>query len=792
MVSTRTELNCDFCGLPVSGVGGRRPVKSAPAKATSADAIPPPIPPADRTGDAGQAWTSKESRGEAVYCCTGCRMAAAISQETAETGQARSTLTRLGLAIFFAMNVMVFTMALWSWEIYAMDESPAMHALRDLFRYACLVFSLPVLLLLGGPLLQSAITDLARRRITTDILLILGVFAAFGYSALSLWRDYEHLYFEVGCMILVAVTLGRWLEATGKARATRTLQSLRRLLPARAMLVDGAEQGEVPLELVSPGALIRVLAGQRVPLDGVVERAAAVVDEQIITGELDPHPKQVGDTVYGGSANLQEDLYLRVTHAVDQGTIQRLIQAVSSAAATKSRAVRLADVISSWFVPLTAAIAMGTFVVHWQSGGFQAALLTSLSVVLIACPCALGIATPLAVWAAVSSAARHHVLLRDGDALTKLAQIRVVCFDKTGTLTSGNVELAAMQFAQSADPELVIRVARELAASSTHLLSRGLWQAFAERDTSRAADGEAAVASIAGIVNNIQSVAGLGVRGSAARRRLRATDDEPAAASWTIAAARADSRVGIADAVAESRETVWLGSVRFAQAEGCTLPADLAAWLDEHPAEAVCCVAWDRQVQGIFLLRERFRDRALPMIAELRRAGLELRILTGDRNSRGRAIEASTGIATVAELLPDEKLRAIRQLHEQYGLVAMVGDGINDVPALTAADVAIALESGADISRDAADVCLLGNSLDRLPWLVHLARETRTVVRTNLFWAFAYNLVGIGLAAAGWLNPILAAIAMIGSSLFVIGNSLRLTAGDPRAGDAEQEVAVAP
>lgn len=658
-------------------------------------------------------------------------MAQNISQEQASPGAPSGTLTRLGLAIFFAMNVMVCTLALWSYEVYDVaGETAASGTLFELLRYATLLCAIPVVLLLGGPLAESCWTNLRQRRPTTDILLLLGVLAAFGYSLLSLWTGGRHIYFEVACMILVAVTLGRWLEATGKMRASQALHSLNKLLRDTARVVRGTSEVEVPLDQIQPGDLLRVLPGERLPADGVITGTPGVVDDQIITGESLPREKLLGESVYGGSLVVGRPMIVRVTAKTQDGTLQRMIRAVEEAAATQCREQRLADKLAVWFVPLVTLIALSTFVAHWNREDFTAGLLAALAVVLIACPCALAIATPMALWAAISTAARQQVLFRHGDALSRLAKVDTICFDKTGTLTQGSMEFVGCCCAKEASPQEVASIARALASSSTHPLSEAILRTFPNTDIPDMT------------FQHWQSFSGRGVAGTS-----------------------------------ETGARYYLGSKRFTAEAGLKIPPSLQSRLDELTlsSHSMVYVGWNDRVQGVILFRESLRDEAATAVRALRAQGIDLRIITGDREARATAIQAQLDVPTLGNQLPTEKHATIQSLQQDCRTVAMVGDGINDAPALAAADVGISMGCGADISRDAADVCLLGDDLTRLPWATNLARATIKTVRRNLFWAFAYNSVGIGLAAAGMLNPILAAVAMVGSSLFVIASSLRLT-----------------
>ncbi len=684
------------------------------------------------------ALRANSPRTGSPYCCWGCRFAAAIQRDRGDAGQ--RTLLKLGVSIFFAMNVMVFTMALWTQDIYrgdaALDARTAL-VLYELFRYLCLLLSLPVLLLLGAPLAEDAFADLRRGALTTNVLLVVGVAAAFVYSLTSVIRGAGHVYFEVVCMVLVAVTLGRWLEATCKSKAADALQSLHKLLPDQVRLQTGDTERFIELAELQRGQAFRVLAGERIPADGRIEEGRAAIDEQLVTGEAQPVDKEPGQPVVAGTLNLDGVLLIRATAAAGEGTIQRLVDAVTEAAAVPGRDQRLADRLASWFTPFVVAAAVVTFAAQGWSTGYATALMSGLAVVLIACPCALGIATPLALWAGLGRAARGQVLFRDGDALSRLAGVRSMCFDKTGTLTLGEPRVERFISDGETGRELAVRNTAALARCSTHSFSRALCR------MAGTAPGEAA--SVAEI-RELKTLPGRGIQG----------------------------------AVTGTPGNICLGSVRLMEESGLvvTPPLEVALARARERAEPVTCVGWDGRVRGVFVFSEQLRAAAKPAVDALRRLGLRLTVLTGDHHARATGVHRDLGIEVTGRLLPHDKQSAIELARRRHGSVAMVGDGINDAPALAAADVGIAMGCGADISREAADVCLLGSDLERIPWAIELARRTKRTIRQNLLWAFGYNLCGMGLAATGMLNPVIAAVAMIGSSLFVITNSLRLASFD--------------
>jgi P-type Cu+ transporter len=676
-----------------------------------------------------------EQAAEPVFCCLGCRMAADIVQEKGEAGAVRGLLTRLGLSIFFTMNVMAFTMALWTTDVYegADRANHLLVAMHGLFRYVVLLFSIPVLLLLGVPLAWSAWQNLRRGIVSTDALLSLGVGAAFGASFHAVLRGGGPVYFEVGCVILVMTTLGRWLEATGRLKASSALDALARLLPetVRRLGADGEEV--VPRDRVARGDLLRILPGERFPADGMVEHNAALVDEQVLTGESRPVLKEPGGRILGGTLNLDGDLVVKVSAAGTESTLSRVVELVKQARMSKGRYQRLVDRISSWFFPVVASIAVAAFAIHWAVGSLEQGLMAGLAVSLIACPCALGLATPLAVWSAIGQAAEHQVLFRSGEALERLADIRAVRFDKTGTLTTGTAIVQACQAEHPDDREAVLARAAALAGSSSHALSQAIVDLHAATHVSGPV-----------LTEQVRVVPGRGVVGTV----------------------KGDG----------SGTPVSLGSSWLMDEQGLHLGPELQD-AAEHARKAglsLAMVGWNEETRGLFVFNEQWRPGLSGVIAWLRVTGIDVGVLTGDHTARGRAIARELGVNVEAGLLPDQKVEAIARAQRTWGPVAMVGDGVNDAPALAASDVGIALSCGTDVSRDSAAICLLGDDLTRIPWTIELARRTIRVIRRNLFWAFAYNTLGVITAALGWLNPAVAALLMVASSAMVIGNSLRL------------------
>lgn len=658
------------------------------------------------------------------YCCYGCRFAASIAAASGDEAQTRWTMTKLGLAVFFTMNVMVCTLLLWSEPEIAGGEMSA--AWYDLFRSASLLFSLPVILLLGPPILEDAWRELRAGRAAMSVLLIAGVGAAMGYSFYSVMFG-GHIYCEVACAILLGVTLGKWLEANGKLQTTAALRAMSKLLPDTVRLVRDQIETIVPAAELQSGELFHVLPGERIVADGRISAGEALVDEQAITGESLPVPKVANALVYSGTLVIDGPLQIEALAPAGEGTIAKMIAAVKQGAEARSQYERLAEQISRWFLPIVLCIATATFLIHLQRGELERGLLAAVAVLVIACPCSLGLATPMALWAAIARAAEEGILIRSGDALTQFAAVKTICFDKTGTLTTGEPQLLSAQLARGEDPAQIADFLQQLIADSSHPLAFALQTWVAQHQPLQPTRHS---------LKQVRHVPGRGI------------------------VAMNEERIA----------TVYLGNRRWLEASG----EDCSQLPQPSDAAAETLLAWGGRVRGQFLFSETVRAGVDATLHELKQEGLCLLMLTGDRDSRAQQFATPLGMSYRAELLPEEKLLAIKLLPAEQLPVAMIGDGINDAPALAVADVGISLASGTDIARNSAAICLLRNHLNTLPFLRRLAVRTRRALHWNLTWALGYNVIGLGLAAAGWLHPVIAAVAMGLSGLFVVLNSLAL------------------
>lgn len=688
-------MNCDFCHLPVSGRAG------------------------------------STTAGEPVYCCYGCRLAADITRSRGEPGRVNWMLARLGLSIFLTMSVMMFSMYLYRQGNLAASPNSldVQTALGQMMRYLCLIFATPVFVLLAPSIFANAVEQARVRVLSTDALVVLGVGASFVYSYFGTLSGNGQTYYETGCAILVFMTLGRWLEASGKLRATDAVRSLESLFPETVEIERAGTRLEVKPDEVQTNDRLFVPAGQRVAADGFIEKGRAGIDEQIITGESTPVSRTSGDFVRAGSLNLDGSLLIRATATGVGSTLGQMIELLETAMKSRTHIQRISDRFATIFVPIVAVLAAVALLRAWNLG-IDVAVMNALAVLLIACPCALGIATPMALWVALGAAAKRHILIRDGRAMEDLSRVRAVCFDKTGTITVGQpVVLSLATESQDTDARReVLARAAGLACGSRHVLAQAISRYAADQ----------AIAPTP--VDESRTIPGRGV-------------------------------------VSRTNGThLALGSpALMAEHHLSSTPSfDCSLGDQKHSMRPVACIGWDGKIRGVFSFEETIRPNATAVLSALKRSGLDIAVLTGDRAQRGRELANALGVQVLAEQLPAEKVRRLERIRRDIGPVVMVGDGLNDAPALAAADVGIALGCGADLTRSTASICLLGNDLAAIPWLVHLARRTVSTIKTNLFWAFAYNVVGIAFAMTGRLSPIFAAAAMVASSLLITANSLRL------------------
>jgi Cu+-exporting ATPase len=591
----------------------------------------------------------------------------------------------------------------------------------------------PVQFLVGARFYRAAWKALAARAGNMDLLVAIGTTAAYGLSAwLALGGESHHLYFEASAVVITLVRLGKWLEDRAKRQTTEAIRALAALRPETARLLrDGAER-VVPVAVVKPGDLVVVLPGERVPVDGEVTEGSSHVDESLVTGESLPVAKAPGSRVTGGSVNAEGRFVARTVAVGAESTLARIIRAVESAQAAKAPIQRLVDRVSEVFVPAVVVIALATLLA-WglAAGDWEKAILNAVAVLVIACPCALGLATPTAVMAGTGVAARHGILIKDAEALEIAHRTRVVAFDKTGTLTEGKPSLVEV-VPVGIDRSEALRLAAAVQAGSSHPLAKAVLEA-ARRE------------SIAAVpATDSRAVAGRGVEAVVEGRRLAIASGHWAA---ELAVRDLDRLSGQAGAHATDGRTVsWLVE---------TAPAPRAL--------ALLAFGDSPKVQSP------------EAVARLRGRGIRTVLITGDNRGAGEATGRTLGVDEVhAEVLPEDKAAVVAGLRSGHGAVAMVGDGINDAPALAAADIGIAMGTGTDVAMHTAGITLMRGDPSLVADALDISRRTHAKIRQNLFWAFVYNVVGVPLAAAGMLSPVIAGAAMAFSSVSVVSNALLL------------------
>ncbi|WP_082717486.1 MULTISPECIES: heavy metal translocating P-type ATPase [Burkholderia] len=595
----------------------------------------------------------------------------------------------------------------------------------------------------GARFYRAAWHALKARAGNMDLLVALGTSAAYGLSIWLMLRDpghTAHLYFEASAVIVTLVRFGKWLEARAKRQTTDAIRALNALRPDRARIVERGVERDVPLAQVRIGTVVRVLPGERVPVDGRIEAGITHVDESLITGESLPVPKEPGDRVTAGSINGEGALTVATTAIGAETTLARIIRLVESAQAEKAPIQRLVDRVSAVFVPAIVAIALVTFAGWLVAGaGVETAILNAVAVLVIACPCALGLATPAAIMAGTGVAARHGVLIKDAQALELAQRASIVAFDKTGTLTEGKPTVTAFDAIGVARAD-ALALAAAVQRDSAHPLARAVVAAFD-------ADADARRSPLAA-----------------------ARTDTPRAVAGRGVEAHVDGRL------------LALGSTRWRDELGIAVPADVARRAAELEA-AGNTVSWlmradaPREALALVAFGDTVKPHARRAIERLAARGIRSALVTGDNRGSAAAVAAALGIDEVhAQVLPDDKARVVAQMKATAGdgVVAMVGDGINDAPALAAADVGIAMTTGTDVAMHTAGVTLMRGDPALVADAVDISRRTYRKIQQNLFWAFVYNLVGIPLAALGWLNPMIAGAAMAFSSVSVVTNALLL------------------
>jgi P-type Cu+ transporter len=634
------------------------------------------------------------------------------------------------------------------------------------WQWLSLQLATPVVLWAGWPFHRAAWQNLKHGAATMDTLISLGTLAALGWSLYALFfgdagmpgmkmpfelvaergAGVEEIYLEVAAVVTAFILAGRYFEARAKRRAGAALEALLDLGAKEVALLDpDGNERRMPVEQLGVGDCFVVRPGEKVATDGVVESGASAVDRSLVTGESVPVEVGPGDEVIGASINAAGRLVVRATRVGEDTALAQIARLVTEAQSGKAPVQRLADRVSAVFVPIVIALAVGTLGFWLGSGaGAGFAFTAAVAVLIIACPCALGLATPTALLVGTGRGARLGLLIKGPEVLESTRLIDTVVLDKTGTLTSGEMAVAAVHAAADADEAEVLRLAGAVEDASEHPIAAAI--------AARAKEEFALLPA----VEEFASEPGLGVRGVVEGR--------------SVAASRA------ADA---SLSTLSDHAVQGRQSFPSEL--ELARNAAEAAGQTVVAVGWDGEVRGLVVLADTLKPSSREAIEQLRELGLRPVLLTGDSEATAHAVAAEVGIdEAIAEVLPAEKAAVVERLQGEGRVVAMVGDGVNDAPALARADLGLAIGTGTDVAIEASDVTLVSGDPRAVADAIRLSRRTLATIKANLFWAFAYNVAALPLAAAGFLNPLIAGAAMAFSSVFVVTNSLRLRAFAPR------------
>jgi Cu+-exporting ATPase len=603
------------------------------------------------------------------------------------------------------------------------------------YQYLLLALTTPVQFVAGWPFLRNAYKVLRHGSANMDVLVALGTLAAFWFSVYQTFglqgHGHGHYYYETAAVIITLILLGKFLEARAKGNASSAIKKLMGLRARTARVIRGGEEVDVPVDQVMVGDQILVRPGEKVPVDGVIVSGYSTLDESMLTGESMPVGKGDGAQVIGATLNKTGAFTMRATKVGAETALAQIIRMVQEAQGGKAPIQRLADQVSGVFVPIVIGIALFTFAAWFlfaAPGDWSAALTATVAVLVIACPCAMGLATPMAIMVGTGKGAEMGILIKGGEILERARHVTTVVFDKTGTLTEGKPSLTDLiPTGPLSGPEL-LRLVASAERSSEHPVGEAIVRSAREQGLDMAEP------------ESFSAIAGGGIQAVVEGRAL-VIGTRKLLADWGVDTADVESTA-----------------------------ANL-----EGEGKTAMFVAVDGQLAGIIAVADALKPHSAHAVAELQGQGLQVVMITGDNQRTAEAIARQAGVTTVvAEVLPQDKAEHVKRFQGEGRVVAMVGDGINDAPALAQADVGIALGTGTDVAMEASDLTLVSGDVRGVADAMALSRATLATIKQNLFWAFFYNIIGIPVAALGWLNPMIAAAAMGFSSIFVVSNSLRL------------------
>jgi len=637
---------------------------------------------------------------------------------------------RFSIGAFFSMQLMIYTVALYAGYFQGIDSG-----LRTMFQYAAWFLSTPVIFYSGMPFIKSSFAALRRGHTTMDTLIAMGSFTAYIYSIFALFLDKE-VYFDTASMIITLILLGRYIESGAKARTSNAVSKLLTYQPTQVRYIATFDEetyssGElsastVPVKQIRQDDFLEVLPGDSIPADGMVVYGSTEVNESMLTGEAFPQIKNIGAKVFAGTGNINGKIVVQVENVGGSTTLSRIVQAVEDAQSAKAPIQNVADKVVGYFVPSILTVGFCTFIGwYYISGEILTSTMNAVSVLVIACPCALGLATPLAILIATSKITRLGAVAKAGDIIELLSKADTILFDKTGTITKGELKVEEV-VATGIDDKTLLAYTASLERNSSHLIARAITDAYLDDFLN---------------TDNFKEHPGKGLKGSV------------------------------------NGKDILAGTLSYLKENNVETPDEQVM---EHSSRGytVACVAIDGKFAGFITMSDSIRDDAQDMLLYLAKKGIKTVILTGDNQlAAAKLVERLNvpNLTYIAEVTPFEKADVVRSFQKNGKRCAMVGDGINDAPALTTADVGIAIGQGTDIAIESSDIVLMRNELKLVATVFDTSVTTLRVIKQNLFWAFSYNIIMVPLAVSGTIHPVFSAALMSISSLIVVFNSLRIS-----------------
>jgi P-type Cu+ transporter len=684
--------------------------------------------------DRATALTSERGGRTYYFCSAACKRTFEDPERELKSMRTRVTIALTGVLALAILRAGAFIALAAGATLLTWAPIPAL----PWFTWGVWLFLLvtPVQFIGGWSFYVGAWQAIRTRAINMDFLIALGTTVAYFYSVAVVFApdllpvkvEEREVYFEVSAVIIAFVLLGKYMEEIIKKRSSAAVRKLMDLRPAIAHVVrDGVETG-VPADSIMAGEIVVVRPGERVPTDGEVVEGTSSIDESMLTGESMPVEKSPGVSLIGGTLNRTGMLRFQATRVGRDTTLSQIVKLVEEAQASTAQVQRLADEVTRYFVPAVVGVAFLAFAGWWLSGNFPQALLAFIAVLIISCPCALGVATPAALMVGVGKGAEAGILIRGAEVLERARKLNVVVFDKTGTLTRGEPNVTDIVSFRDCDEAKVLRLGAAVEVGSEHPLGEAIVRAAKHRGLDLPP------------VTGFEALPGHGIRGQV------------------------------------DGHNILLGNRHFFHCEGIEVSAaDEPMAQLERDGKTAMIVGVDGSLAGIIAVADTLKPEAREAIGALKREGVEVAMLTGDNERTARAIAHQLGIdRVIAEVLPRDKAKIIKDLQSEGKMVAMVGDGVNDAPALATADIGIAIGSGSDVAKETGGIILIKDDVREVVIAIRLSRATLRKIKQNLFWAFIYNAIGIPIAALGFLNPIIAAAAMALSSLSVIVNSALL------------------